>query len=50
VGHFLLTTLLLDVIKASAPARIVILSSLAYMSGTIPYESFNFHQILVTKF
>lgn len=38
VGYFLLTNLLLDVIKASAPARIVNVSSAAHMNGTINFD------------
>lgn len=37
VGYFLLTNLLLDVIKASAPARIVNVSSAAHMQGTLNF-------------
>ncbi|NOK57381.1 MAG: SDR family oxidoreductase [Chloroflexi bacterium AL-W] len=37
VGYFLLTNLLLDVIKASAPARIVNVSSAAHMQGILNF-------------
>lgn len=38
LGYFLLTELLLDVIKASAPARIVSVSSAAHKSGHINFD------------
>ena len=38
IGHFLLTNLLLDLIKKSAPSRIVIVSSTAYKRGRLNWD------------
>lgn len=40
-GHFLLTYLLIDLIKKSAPARIVTVSSMAHSFGSINLEDIN---------
>lgn len=39
LGYFLLTHLLLDIIKASAPARIINISSLAHLAGRINFDN-----------
>jgi len=39
LAHFLLTNLLIDMIKASAPARIVVVSSAAHTRGRIDFEN-----------
>lgn len=38
LGHFLLTNLLLDLIKAASPSRIVVVSSEAHITGEINKE------------
>lgn len=40
-GHFLLTHLLIDLIKRSAPARVVTVSSMAHSWGSINLEDIN---------
>ncbi|XP_058974611.1 retinol dehydrogenase 12-like [Musca domestica] len=44
LGHFLLTNLLLDKLKASAPSRVVVLSSLAHIFGRIQKDDINSEQ------
>lgn len=41
LGHFLLTNLLLDILKTSAPSRIVVLSSVAHKYGEINRDDLN---------
>ncbi|XP_070684415.1 retinol dehydrogenase 13 [Pempheris klunzingeri] len=41
LGHFLLTNCLLDLLKKSAPSRIVIVSSLAHEKGHIHFDDIN---------
>lgn len=41
LGHFLLTKLLLEKLKQSAPSRIVIVSSALYKRGTIDFDNLN---------
>ncbi|XP_013793918.2 retinol dehydrogenase 14-like, partial [Limulus polyphemus] len=40
-GHFLLTNLLLDMLKKSTPSRIVVVSSTAYKWGKIEFDNLN---------
>ncbi|XP_073950119.1 retinol dehydrogenase 13-like [Choristoneura fumiferana] len=44
LGHFLLTNLLLDTLKATAPSRVVVVSSSAHHKGHINKEDLNFSQ------
>ncbi|XP_029986642.1 retinol dehydrogenase 14a [Sphaeramia orbicularis] len=44
LGHFLLTHLLLDLLKRSSPSRIVVVSSQLYKYGVINFEDLNSEQ------
>ncbi|KAJ8417353.1 hypothetical protein AAFF_G00285800 [Aldrovandia affinis] len=44
LGHFLLTNCLLDLLKKSAPSRIVNVSSLAHEKGKIDFDDINLDQ------
>jgi retinol dehydrogenase-14 len=44
LGYFLLTDLLLDLLKASAPARIVNVSSVGHRSGTLDFDDLGFEK------
>nr|XP_002730785.2 PREDICTED: retinol dehydrogenase 14-like [Saccoglossus kowalevskii] len=41
LGHFLLTNLLLDLLKASAPSRVIVVSSSLHKRGVIHFENLN---------
>lgn len=41
LGHFLLTHLLLDLLKRSSPSRVVVVSSKLYKYGTINFDDLN---------
>lgn len=44
LGHFLLTNLLLDLLKHSAPSRIIVVSSKLYKYGEINFDDLNSEQ------
>lgn len=44
LGHFLLTNLLLDLLKHSAPSRIIVVSSRLYKNGHINFEDLSSKQ------
>lgn len=44
LGHFLLTNLLLDLLKRSAPSRIIVVSSKLYKYGDVNFDDLNSEQ------
>lgn len=50
LGHFLLTNLLLDIMKRSAPARIVVVSSVLHFFGSIDFDNLNLEKSVPEPF
>lgn len=48
-GHFLLTHLLLDELKTSAPSRVINITALAYQLGEINFDDINLEEQEVFK-
>lgn len=46
IGHFLLTNLLLEQLKACGPSRVVNVSSMAHYFGKIDFDCLNIHKAL----
>lgn len=46
IGHFLLTNLLLEQLKACGPSRVVNVSSMAHYFGKIDFDCLNTHKAL----
>ncbi|XP_056597828.1 retinol-DH_like_SDR_c domain-containing protein [Triplophysa dalaica] len=44
LGHFLLTVLLLDVLRKSTPSRVINVSSVAHKGGKIHFDDLNFNK------
>lgn len=49
LAHFLLTHLLLDLLKASAPARVVTVSSTLHQSGRVDFDNLQLEQNFSTR-
>ncbi|TRZ03227.1 hypothetical protein DNTS_008629, partial [Danionella cerebrum] len=45
LGHFLLTLLLLDILKKSSPSRVINVSSIAHKGGKIHFDDLNFNKV-----
>ena len=50
LGHFLLTNLLLDLLKASSPSRVITLSSLAHTYGHLNLDDINAEKFYFSQF
>ena len=44
IGHFLLTSMLVPILRAAAPARVVCLSSAGHQMGGIDFDDMHFHR------